>query len=199
MIRSLGTLGVTSVFTLGVLTGMALGVRAPDDLLWFTLLGLIFVTGFSIGLDFSEIPSAVRNNVWNLVIPLATVAGSLTGGLMVHFLTGFSLRYSLAISAGMGWYSFTGTYLSGVNPYAGFLGYVANVLREVYTYLTYPILARRWRYSSVSIGGATTMDTTLPLITSAGGTEVGVTAFIHGVLLTSLIPILIPLVVSLPD
>ncbi|MEM2020913.1 MAG: lysine exporter LysO family protein [Zestosphaera sp.] len=183
---------------LGVLTGTALGVRAPDELLWFTLLGLIFVTGFSISLDFSKVLSTVRSNIWNLIIPFTTVAGSLTGGLVAHFLTGFSLRYSLAISAGMGWYSFTGTYLGGIDLYAGFLGYVANVLREVYTYLTYPILARRWRYSSVSIGGATTMDTTLPLITSAGGTEVGVMAFIHGALLTFLIPILIPLIVSLP-
>lgn len=191
---------VSAVFVLGIFTGLASGFRISEELLWTVLFGLIFVTGVSIGLDFDEVLSAVRKKTSrNLVMPLATVAGSLAGGLVGHLLTGFSLKYSLAITAGMGWYSFTGTYLGSIDPYVGFLGYVSNVLREVYTYLTYPLLARRLRYSILSMGGATTMDTTLPLITSVSGPEVGVMAFIHGMLLTIVIPVLIPAITLLPD
>ncbi|MEM0014876.1 MAG: lysine exporter LysO family protein [Zestosphaera sp.] len=191
---------VSVVFVLGILAGLALDFRTPEELVWTVLLGLIFITGVTIGLDFDSVLRTVRRRtLWSLVMPLATVAGSLTGGLVTHLLTGFSLRYSLAIAAGMGWYSFTGTYLGNIDPYVGFLGYVSNVLREVYTYLTYPLLARRWRYSSVSVGGATTMDTTLPLITSVGGAEVGVMAFVHGMLLTVMVPVLIPAITLLSN
>lgn len=200
MVRGFWVSWVSVVFVLGIFAGLAFGFRASEELLWTVLLGLIFTTGVSIGLDFDKVLSAMRYRTSRgLAIPLATVTGSLAGGLVGHFFTGLPLKYSLAVTAGMGWYSFTGTYLGSVDPYVGFLGYVSNVLREVYTYLTYPLLARRWKYSSLSMGGATTMDTTLSLITSVSGTEVGVMAFIHGMLLTLIIPVLIPAITLLPD
>ncbi len=200
MLSKLGSSRITLLFAAGLLTGLVTNLRVRDEFLWLTLLCLIFAVGVSTGLEASKIKSMSRDKVsLQLKLILATVAGSLVGGVVTYFMLGEPpLKYSLAISAGMGWYSFTGTYLASIDPYLGFLGYVSNVLREVYTYIAYPLLAKKLRYSSISLGGATTMDTTLPVIASTGGAEAGILAFIHGTLLTFLIPIIIPALTSIP-
>jgi len=70
------------------------------------------------GLEVDRIVSTSRKRVFQgLKLILATITGSLIGGVVTYFLLGEpALRYSLAISAGMGWYSFTGTYLAGIDP-----------------------------------------------------------------------------------
>jgi uncharacterized membrane protein YbjE (DUF340 family) len=194
MIEKFGVSTLTLFFVTGLLTGLATDVGVSEEFLWVVLLCLIFGVGVSMGLEVDRIVSTSRKRVFQgLKLILATITGSLVGGVVTYFLLGEpALRYSLAISAGMGWYSFTGTYLAGIDPYLGFLGYLSNVLREVYAYVTYPLLGKKLRYSSISLGGATTMDTTLPVITSVGGPEAGVLAFVHGAFLTLLIPIIVP-------
>lgn len=189
------------MFAAGLVVGLFTNFRVSEEFLWSTLLCLIFAVGVSMGLEINKAKSMSGEKIYlGLKLILATTTGSLIGGALTYLLLGEpALRYSLAISAGMGWYSFTGTYLAGIDPYLGFLGYLSNVLREVYTYVTYPVLAKKLRYSSISLGGATTMDTTLPVIASIGGSEAGILAFIHGVFLTLLIPIIVPiLTLTLP-
>ncbi|MEO3993178.1 MAG: lysine exporter LysO family protein [Desulfurococcaceae archaeon TW002] len=189
---------ITLVFVLGVLVGLITKVEVTDDFLWITLFSLIFLVGVSMGLDMNKILAMSKEKILrSFKLVIATVAGSLSGGLITYLILGEpALRYSLAISAGMGWYSFTGTYLTGMDPYLGFLAYLSNVLREIYTYITYPILGKKLKHSSISLGGATTMDTTLPVITSVSGSEAGVLAFIHGALLTLIIPVIVPALIS---
>lgn len=200
MLKKPGSSQITLSFVAGLLVGLVTNFRVSDEFLWLTLLCLIFVVGVSMGLDVSKVKSVSRGKIsLGLKLISATLTGSLTGGVATYFLLGEpALKYSLAISAGMGWYSFTGTYLASVDSYLGFLGYVSNVLREVYTYVAYPLLAKKLRYSSISLGGATTMDTTLPVIASTGGTEAGILAFIHGAFLTFLIPVIVPILASIP-
>jgi len=47
------------------------------------------------------------------------------------------------------------------------------------------------------MGGATTMDSTLPVLVKFGGREVTVLAFIHGFILTALATFLISLIMQL--
>ncbi len=194
MIKKFGASTLTLLFVAGLLTGLVTNVKTSEEFLWAILLGLIFAVGVSMGLEADKIISMNRNKIFRgLKLILATITGSLAGGVITYLLLGDpALKYSLAISAGMGWYSFTGTYLASIDPYLGFLGYLSNVLREVYTYIMYPLLGKKLKYSSISLGGATTMDTTLPVIASIGGYEAGVLAFVHGAFLTLLIPIIVP-------
>ncbi|MEM4427764.1 MAG: lysine exporter LysO family protein [Zestosphaera sp.] len=198
MLKKLESSRLALLFAAGLITGLATNLRVGEEILWTTLLCLIFAVGLSMGLEINKIASMSREKIsWGLKLILATLTGSLTGGAVIYLLIGEpALKYSLAISAGMGWYSFTGTYLASIDPYLGFLGYLSNILREVYTYITYPLLAKKLRYSSISLGGATTMDTTLPVIASVGGSEAGVIAFIHGAFLTLLIPIIVSALAS---
>ena len=41
------------------------------------------------------------------------------------------------------------------------------------------------------------MDTTLPLIISVGGSEAGVMTFLHGFIITLLVPVIVPVLVHL--
>jgi len=49
------------------------------------------------------------------------------------------------------------------------------------------------RLISIAPGGATTMDVTLPLIKKTAGDEMVLPALINGIVLSALVPILVPL------
>ncbi|MBD3158883.1 MAG: DUF340 domain-containing protein, partial [Candidatus Lokiarchaeota archaeon] len=50
--------------------------------------------------------------------------------------------------------------------------------------------------ASIAPGGATTMDIGLPIIKKTAGDELVIPAFVSGVVLTGLVPILVPLVIG---
>ena len=55
-------------------------------------------------------------------------------------------------------------------PELGTIALLANIIREVFTLLGAPLLVRYFGpLSPISCGGATTMDTTLPIITRCSG------------------------------
>jgi len=186
-------LSVLLTLGLGVLVGSYLSLTsAVDDFINYLLLALIFAAGVLIGYDLESSLIELRRNVSYLLLPVATMLGSITSGLLIHLITNAPLNYVLATVAGMGWYTFTGSYIAALNPYYGFIAYTSNILREVYTFLTYHVLHRRLGIKAIAAGGATTMDTTLPLIMSVGGSKAGVMAFLHGFIITLLVPVIVP-------
>jgi uncharacterized membrane protein YbjE (DUF340 family) len=64
--------------------------------------------------------------------------------------------------------------------------------REFITLIGTPLLARYFgRLAPIASGGATSMDTTLPVITRSVGTDYAVISVVNGVVLTALVPLLI--------
>jgi len=62
----------------------------------------------------------------------------------------------------------------------------------------YPLVSRRIpKEAAVTMGGATTMDTTLAVMTKFGGREITVVAFVHGFVLTAVVPFILPLILGL--
>lgn len=75
---------------------------------------------------------------------------------------------------------------------------MTNVLRELMAFLMIPFVARHFgRYAAVAPSGATAMDTTLPVIARATDDETALIAVISGVVLTALVPVLVPLLYNL--
>ncbi|MEO2152648.1 MAG: lysine exporter LysO family protein, partial [Thermococcus sp.] len=100
--------------------------------------------------------------------------------------------------AGCGWYSLTGPLIAQYSAVYGAVGFLGNLMREILTIMFYPIAIRKINpEKAVVMGGATTMDTTLPIITKFGGREVALVAFVHGFILTAVVPFLVPLILSL--
>ncbi|ACJ15718.1 hypothetical membrane protein, conserved [Thermococcus onnurineus NA1] len=187
-----------------VLTSLTIGILighfyAPDfgNLYEIMLYLLIFIIGIDLGGSFrlDEVRKLGRLAV---KLPLGTLLGSLLGGLVASLVLGIDLRWGLAVSAGCGWYSLTGPLIAQYSAVYGTLGFLANLTREIFTVLLYPVVIRQIpKELAVSMGGATTMDTTLPIMTKFGGSDVAIIAFVHGFILTALVPFVVPFILQL--
>jgi uncharacterized membrane protein YbjE (DUF340 family) len=70
-------------------------------------------------------------------------------------------------------------------------------MREIITLLAAPLFAIYFgKIAPISSGGATSMDTTLPIISKVSGKEYAMVSLFHGIVLTILVPFLVTLVLS---
>ncbi len=189
-----------AAFAVGIALGLA--VRPSPSLIlpyaYVFLYVVVATAGVYVGLSWRRLVRAGKRIV---TLGMAFMASAMTGdviiGALVSYALGLPLTLTLAASLGSGWYSFTGPFLSLISPSMGVIGFVANQLREDLTLALFPLLYRTVGEGSVVMGGATTMDTTLGVITRYGGPEVGLEGMVQGVALTLLIPVLLPAVVRL--
>lgn len=134
-----------------------------------------------------------------LLVPAAIAVGSLAGALTAGAVTGLPANEAAAVGAGFGWYSLSGALLAQIyNAHTGALAFLSNVLRELVAVVAMPILASRLpAAAAMAPGGATTMDTTLPIIARSMGSEAALLAFASGVTLTILVPVLVPILIRM--
>ncbi|NJE25222.1 lysine exporter LysO family protein [Thermococcus sp. MV5] len=184
-----------------LILGMTVGKTTTFDfgnLYEIMLYLLIFIIGVDIGKSKGLREELKKLGRMALLLPMATVIGSLLGGFLGSLLLRIPLKWALGISAGFGWYSLTGPLLAAYSPIYGVIGFLANLTREILTIIFYPIAIRKIpKDVGIVMGGATTMDTTLPIIAKFGGTEITLLAFIHGFILTAIAPFLIPIILQI--
>ncbi|MHA1860043.1 MAG: lysine exporter LysO family protein [Candidatus Asgardarchaeia archaeon] len=169
-----------------------------DVFLFISLSLMIFLVCFEVSYKGEfKVDKKVSKNIVYLV--LATVFGSALGGLFVGFFLGFTPKQSIGISLGMGWYTFSGAFLIRyMDTYAGMVCFLSNLIREVFCMVAYGKLSKKvGTIPSVVMGGATTMDTNLPVIKLFGGDEASIYALLHGIVITLLVPLLLPLTLLL--
>lgn len=159
------------------------------------LMILIFSVGIDIGLNKQVFEQIKKMGFKILLIPFAVALGSLAGGALLSIFLPQSLKECLAISSGLGWYSLSGILMTEAgNPIGGTISFIANVAREILTFLVVPFIAKHINYyCAIAPAGATAMDTTLAVISRNTNGKIAVIAFTSGVTLTAVIPILIPL------
>ncbi|NLT94329.1 MAG: lysine exporter LysO family protein [Clostridia bacterium] len=164
----------------------------------------LYILLFTIGLDLGQNKEAwvkIKGFGYRiLLLPLGIALGSILGALAICLLINFPFNYGAAVGAGFGWYSLSGVLLKElVNVELGTIAFLANVFRELMAVIIIPFIALHLGgITAVAPGGATSMDTTLPIITKTAGVDVAVMAFISGAVLSGLVPILVPLLVNLP-
>ena len=128
-------------------------------------------------------------------MPLITIAGTWIGALLTALLlTDRSLADWLAVSSGFGYYSLSSMLITEVRGIElGTVALMYNVLREITALLFAPLLLRLFGpLSPISIGGATTADTTLPTISRVSGTQFIPVAIFHGLVVDLSVPLLVP-------
>ncbi len=147
------------------------------------------------GVSFRAVLASKRT----LLLPLGTAVGSLAGGLLMVPLFGLAPAETLAVSSGFGWYSLSGVLISDMgNPFLGSVAFMANILRETLALLTIPFLGGAGLpYLAVGVGGATSMDVTLPLIERSCGAWIVPLSIASGAVLSLLVPVLVPLFYNL--
>ncbi len=167
---------------------------------------VLWVLVLAAGIDMGNM---IRKNGWRSLLESAREAvsallGTFTGTLLAGGLAGLLLRMTmnraLAVSGGFGWYTLSSVMLSQMDsPELGALAFLSNVFREVLAFLLIPLLAKKgWKASCISVAGATSMDTTLPVVSRCCGSETAAASFVHGLLFTFLVPVLVPVLYSLP-
>ncbi len=164
----------------------------------FFLYLLIFIIGISVGSNTDTLKRAVkvlRKEV--LLLPIFSIGGALAGGIIAGLLTGMPLRISLAIAAGLGWYSLAGPMLSVVSPTYGAIAFISNIGREITSFLLIPLMkGKKGPLIPIAMGGATAMDTTMPMITRFSGEEYVLGALYNGMVLSMMVPVLIGFILS---
>ena len=184
-------------FACGCLLGY-LGADAylPSKASYYSLCVLLLCVGFGIGQS-EEVRRTLRHLDRRLVLtPLITILGTWVGALLVSLLLrGRSVADWLAVSSGFGYYSLSSMLISEMRDVElGTLALMYNVLREITTLLFAPLLLRLFGpLAPISIGGATTADTTLPIISRVCGPQFVALSIAHGLLVDFSVPLLVTL------
>ncbi|MDY5241086.1 MAG: lysine exporter LysO family protein, partial [Alistipes senegalensis] len=160
-----GSLVIVAFFV----AGCVVGLFAPFDLAGsrvsaYVLYALMFCVGITLGNDRTLAGRVRRLDPRLALLPVATAVGTLAGAaLAAPLLAEWSLTDSLAVGAGFGYYSLSSIFIADFRgPELATIALLCNVMREIFTLLAAPLVAR-WcgPLAAVSIGGATTFDTTL--------------------------------------
>lgn len=195
-------LGIIISVIIGILGGLFFKngfiLENVDSFISLGLFLLLFFVGMDIGNN-NEVFNQLKNMSKKiLLLPIITILGSLIGGAIASYFISLSLGESIAISSGMGWYSFSAIELSKINAHLGGVAFLSNVLREFSAILFIPFIAKKiGSYESVATAGATAMDSVLPVINKSNPPDVAIIAFCSGLVITVIVPILVPSVVSL--
>ena len=170
----------------------------------YVLYALLFLVGIGIGSD-PELPNIIRSfSPRVLVVPAATIVGTIAfSALTIFLLPHRTLADCLAIGSGMGYYSLSSVLITQLRtPDAGIaiaaelgtIALIANIVRELITLLASPALARLFGpLAPICAGGATTADTTFPIITQTVGSRYAFVAIIHGIIVDATVPFLVSL------
>ncbi|SHE30822.1 Membrane protein of unknown function [Desulfofundulus australicus DSM 11792] len=197
---------MTWLITGSVSLGVAAGHWVIPDL-WIPYLDLVTTVALCLILVGTGIDLGRQRETWRrlgilglraLFLPLLVAVGSLSGAVLGGMFLGLPLREAGAIGAGFGWYSLSGALLAKIHSVeAGALAFLTNVFRELMAFVLIPVLAARMgNLVAVAPGGATTMDTTLPLIARVTDADTTIIALVNGMILSSLVPVLVPLIVK---
>ena len=170
-----------------------------SDISTYVLYILMFFVGISIGADKDVLKILKGVKLKIILVPLSVIIGTFIGiGFVSVFIPDISLKESLAVGAGFAYYSLSSIIITQLNSeILGVIALLSNILREVITLLTAPILVKYFgKLAPLASGGATSMDTTLPIITKFTGKEYAIIAVFSGVVLTILVPFLVTFILT---
>ncbi|MDN5343758.1 lysine exporter LysO family protein [Oceanotoga sp. DSM 15011] len=181
--------------SLGIICGYNFNIIIPDNLITILLMFLVFSVGIDIGSE-EGILKKIKINLKVIIIQtILTIGGTLIFGSMVSLFTSLSFKEALGASSGLGWYSLSGVMISNLySPVLGAISFTSNVIREILSILLIPIISNFTYLGSISIAGATSMDTMLGIISKNTDKESTLIGFGQGVLITLSVPMLISII-----
>lgn len=207
----LGGVVVVAFFAVGCILGwleLVPGITGGGNIAMYVLYTLMVQVGMSIGSDRKLKEILFSLNPKFLFLPLGTIAGTLAfAAVASFFISNISLPDSLAIGAGFGYYSLSSVLITQIKEATiggdmaaqlGTMALMSNIMREVITLLFAPVICKVFgKLAPISTGGATSMDSTLPVITAVCGKELVFISIFHGVLVDFSVPFLVTFFASM--
>lgn len=204
-----GSLTVVAFFCAGCLMGVANDFQFDlHDLSMYVLYALMFQVGIGIGSNkqLKELVKSLRPKM--LLVPMTTIVGTLLFSAFASLLLSqWSVFDCMAVGSGFAYYSLSSILITQFKEPSiglqlatelGTIALLANISREILTLLAAPLLVRWFgNLAPISAGGATTMDTTLPIITRTAGQQFVVVSIFHGFVVDFSVPFLVTLFCSI--
>ncbi len=192
-----GSLIIVAFFIAGIACGLMHllpDLNAYGNVSYLTLCSLLFCVGITVGNNTTLLKTFKNLDRRLMLLPLMTIVGTLTATAIAAVgLPHRSLTDCLAVGSGFGYYSLSSIFITQYRgPELGTIALLANIIREVFTLLGAPLLVKYFGpLSPISCGGATTMDTTLPIITRTSGQDFVLLSLFHGFLVDFSVPFLV--------
>lgn len=191
------------LFAIGVilaLFGWIPEALLKDDISKWILYGLLFFVGIQIGSSKNMFTAVKRFGFKIALVPIATTVGTFAGVAIISMLLPErSLSDCLSVGAGFAYYSLSSILISEFRgAELGTIALLANIMREFIVLISTPWMVKYFgKLSPICAGGATTMDTTLPIITKYSGSDYVVVALFHGMIIDFSVPLWVSFFLSL--
>jgi uncharacterized membrane protein YbjE (DUF340 family) len=195
---------IALAFSLGVFAGYfrifpGLSLSRAELLLTLALVFLVFGIGVEIASNRSALALIKKMGWRSLLLPALSIGGTITFSASAGIFLNISPLVSTAVGCGFGWYSLSGILLAPLlGASVGVIAFLSNIFREILTFLGAEAVYRRLgSWPAVAMGGATSMDTTLPLLSSVSAGKLDALAMISGVIHSLAVPVLVPFFANL--
>lgn len=188
-----GSLAQVFCVAIGMIIGYLLPAdyMPPENTMTALLMILILLVGIGLkgsGITLKEVLLNRRGVEMSIIFTLSVLVGGLIFALLF---TDVSWAKGLALASGFGWYSLSAIVMT--DAYGAVWGSVAlfnDLVREFFALLFIPVFMRKYPSAAVGLGGATSLDFTLPIIQQSGGLKVVPLAISFGFIINIVSPVL---------
>ncbi len=182
--------GLVGFFTKGL-------VDFPLHSSTYVLVVMIFCVG--IQLRNSGIPlKEVFLNQRGILTSLVFMGSGLVGGVIASYVLDLPMIRALALASGFGWYSLSSVLVNDAwGAVYGSIAFFNDLSREIFCLFAIPFFMRLFPSTAVGLGGATSLDATLPIIQKSGGIQIVPLAISFGFIVNLVVPILLAFFIGL--
>ena len=159
---------------------------------------LLAGVGYGLGIE-GNIFGKIRSIGFRVLgLPIAIMSGTAVMGLAYGVYGPLSIKESLAVFMGMGWYGMApAIILNAGHATASAVSFLHNIFREVLSMLLIPIVAQRIGYfEAASLPGSTGMDCCLPAVKKYTNGEVAIMSLISGIICSMAVTVLVPIIIE---
>ena len=161
---------------------------------------LMFFVGLDLGSSGQVIDSIRRAGYRVILIPIATMVGTMVAGVAACLIMGFTLREGSAICIGFGWYTYAPIVIASAGPQymiASAVSFMHNVIREVSGIILIPLAAKKIGYlEATGLPGIAAMDVCVPIIERSCGANAVIYGFATGIIMCIVTSLGVPLIMG---
>ncbi len=176
---------------------------APDILYGnastYTLYVMLFLVGIGIGFDIKALYVLKEMKANILLVPFGILFGSIIAGGIAALPLGMTMLEGMTVGSAVGYYSLSSILVTEWgNAELGSITLLANLLREFFC-IAFPVIFIKvgGKLAPIMAGGAAAMDTCLTPVAKYCGERYALVAIFSGLVLTIVVPILLPFLLSL--
>lgn len=154
---------------------------------------ILFIIGQQLRMQNVSLKNILTNKIGIMIASLICIS-SIIAGIISAKIVNIDMRTGVVLSSGFGWYTLSGILVGKLASHQlGAAAFFIDFLREIIAIILIPTIGRAEPLSMVAYSGATALDFTLPIIKVNLPEEMLPVAITSGMLLTILVPVIIPL------